>query len=231
MIYSRDNICEIHSIHKIEADSAEEAAARFKDSMGKAVSAAFSSNQFPEYIDVLEMDYLPEIWSDKLHFFSDDGHEYDASGKEIPLFDETSDEESPYQFIWGVKSWDDLTDGPACEYSMNDIDITFMDGQYVLSLEEIYEFQTEEDRIAYFEKLADIFKAWLISEKGYDPEILDNMSKASFLSEYYPTAVMSEVVTLRSSTLDDLYRKLNLFIVAYKAVAKACRYMKQNADN
>lgn len=29
------------------------------------------------------------------------------------------------KFVWGVKSWDDLTGQDVCMYTMNDIDITY----------------------------------------------------------------------------------------------------------
>ena len=44
------------------------------------------------------------------------------------------------KFIWGVKSWDDLTGKDACMYTMNDIDIAYdkKKNEYILGIETAY---------------------------------------------------------------------------------------------
>lgn len=53
------------------------------------------------------------------------------------------------QFIWGVKSWDDLTGCDANMYTMNDIEIDYdhNKNKYFLSIETAYLFKDKKSRV------------------------------------------------------------------------------------
>lgn len=78
------------------------------------------------------------------------------------------------KFIWGVKSYDDLSDSSPSLYTMNDIDITYDDctKKYGLSIETIYNFENKLDgQKKYLKNLLEAFECefvnvnnWLISE-------------------------------------------------------------------
>lgn len=75
------------------------------------------------------------------------------------------------EFIWGIKAADDLSDSPACLYSMNDIDLIYIKSSkmYELGIETIYYFDTVEDEKLYLEGLLDEFTKFMI-KNGYETE-------------------------------------------------------------
>ena len=76
------------------------------------------------------------------------------------------------EFIWGIKSYDDLSSGNASLYSMNDIDVTYdkKNKKYCLGIETIYDFDNErEGEINYISRLFDKLTEWMKSN-GYDTE-------------------------------------------------------------
>lgn len=91
-------------------------------------------------------------------------------------FDDCEDDFGSYEnddmkFIWGIKSLDDLSISDACLYSMNDIElIYFKDScKYALSIETIYQFEKEEDKIKYLKTCLDAFTKFM-NKNGYDTE-------------------------------------------------------------
>lgn len=68
-------------------------------------------------------------------------------------------ENDDIKFVWGVKSWDDLTGQDACFYTMNDIDITYnkKKKEYMLGIETAYCFKNYADECKY---LQDCLKAF-----------------------------------------------------------------------
>ena len=87
------------------------------------------------------------------------------------------DYSDPYEneimkFIWGVKSWNDLTDSDACLYTMNDIDLLYLKDQkkYLFSIETIFNFTKEEYKLNYLKKCLDAFTKFMV-ENGYDIEV------------------------------------------------------------
>lgn len=91
------------------------------------------------------------------------------------------------EFIWGVKSYDDLTGGEPSIYSMNDIDViyTIEEKKYLISVETIYSWNEDwlgEKEKAYYKRLLSLFTEWMIS-KGYDTN--KEISMANILSYGY----------------------------------------------
>ena len=222
MVYSRDNVCEIHSVHQVEADNPVDAALKFKEEMCRACDEAYNSNIFPGYINIHEQDYLPEIWTEGLNFYDEDGVMYDSSGHNVPDKNEDELDENGEQkpvFIWGVKAYDDLSQAEVCEFTMNDIDVMYDGKNYILNIEEIYTFDREMDKLAYLSSLADAFKNFLLS-KDYTEAELDDLDSCSAFRHFYPSAVMEDIVTWKSPVLSDLYKKFRLFITSFEAVVK-----------
>lgn len=84
---------------------------------------------------------------------------------------------NPYEtkevkFIWGIKSWDDLTDSDANLYTMNDIDLIYFkdENKYGLSIETIFEFDKEEYKLNYLNRCLDSFTEFMV-RNGYDTEV------------------------------------------------------------
>lgn len=87
------------------------------------------------------------------------------------------DYSDPYEneimkFIWGVKSWDDLTCSDACLYTMNDIDLLYLKDQkkYLFSIETIFEFDKEEYKLNYLKRCLEAFEKFMV-ENGYNTEV------------------------------------------------------------
>lgn len=80
-------------------------------------------------------------------------------------------EDKYMKFIWGIKSYDDLSGSDACLHTMNDIDLIYFkeDDRYLLSLETIYHFEKEEHKIEYLKVCLDKFTEFM-KENGYNTE-------------------------------------------------------------
>lgn len=229
MLFRRDNNGTIHTTHVVEADTPEEAAKIFRQEMEAAFSQSYNDENYleknPNFQDVT---FLPELWDEKLHFYSEEYDEYDSSGKLIPFeITEEDIEDAERGFVWGLKSYDDLSKSEANNFTMNDIDITYHDNNYYLSIEEIYLFDSEEDRIFYLNSLQQKLKDYVLS-KGYSEKEITDLYECSSFSHYYPTAVMQDMVEMKATTLIDLYYKFTLFVVAYTAVMCACNRIPNN---
>ena len=68
------------------------------------------------------------------------------------------------EFIWGIKSYDDVSDSVCNLYTMNDIDIIYdkRNKKYYLGIETIYYFENGiEGERQYIKKLFDKFTEWM----------------------------------------------------------------------
>jgi hypothetical protein len=77
--------------------------------------------------------------------------------------------ENRLEFIWGIKSNDDLTTcSDATLDTLNDIDICYdaKNKEYILSIETIYVFPSREEKKKYYVSLLDGMEKWLGSH-GY----------------------------------------------------------------
>lgn len=76
------------------------------------------------------------------------------------------------KFIWGIKSWDDLTDVDACLHTMNDIELIYLkdEKKYILGIETIFEFEKEEDKFSYLESCLEAFTKFMV-ENGYNTDV------------------------------------------------------------
>lgn len=88
--------------------------------------------------------------------------------KQLFSKDQRNEYEDTYEFIWGIKSIDDLTDCEANYDTINDIDILYdkESKTYSLGIETIYEFGNEKEK-KYITKLFNELTKWM-SSKGYN---------------------------------------------------------------
>lgn len=113
----------------------------------------------------------------------------------------------PLKFIWGVKSYDDLTAYEANFYSMNDIDITYNRDthKYLLGLETIYEFHSIDEKIKYLDNLLKEFEKYIKESNQFDYEF-----DPYFLYFYN----FGELFI--ADTLTELYYKFKIFVEGFK---------------
>lgn len=105
------------------------------------------------------------------------------------------------KFIWGVKSWDDLTGADACLYTMNDIDIVYdkENNNYMLGIETAYLFKTHADECEY---LRDCLKAFT---KYMDD---NGLSK----NEPYRLWMSNPCTSMKAETIEKLYTNFKIFV-------------------
>ena len=112
------------------------------------------------------------------------------------------------KFIWGIKSWDDLTSKDANLYSMNDLDIVYdrEKKEYMLGIETIYTFDDKEDEIKYLEGLLDKFTEY-VRENKY----ITNQDKMclTYIESSEPW---------RAKTISELYIRFKIFVNGFKSV-------------
>lgn len=111
------------------------------------------------------------------------------------------------EFIWGIKSWDDITASEANAYTMNDIDI-FYDKKrkiYMLGVETAYVFDDKKAECDYLGSLLARFRDFM-EEKGYDTDESYNLWFAN------PCTVMT------AESIPELYTNFRIFVEGYKAL-------------
>ena len=101
------------------------------------------------------------------------------------------------KFIWGVKSWDDLTGQDACMYTMNDIDITYdkKKKEYMLGIETAYMFKSHAAECDY---LQDCLKY-----------MDDNGLKKN---EPYRLFMSNPCTSMTADTIEELYTNFKIFV-------------------
>ena len=99
------------------------------------------------------------------------------------------------KFVWGIKSYDDLSGRPADLYTINDFEIDYLTDtkKYIYSVETVYAFSDSEHEITYLKGIFEEFTKWM-RKKGlqtdYHPSVNDvfgNVNNEGFddLEELY----------------------------------------------
>ena len=105
------------------------------------------------------------------------------------------------KFIWGVKSWDDLTGKDACMWTINDIDITYdkKKKEYMLGIETAYMFKTHSSECKY---LQDCLKAFT---KYMDDNGLNK-------NEPFGLSMGNPCTSMVVNTIEELYTNFKIFV-------------------
>lgn len=113
------------------------------------------------------------------------------------------------KFIWGVKSWDDISSDEANLYTMNDLDIVFdrKRKEYILGIETIYSFaEGNKGEVVYLENLLDKF-----TEFAKENNCLPKDGELCLCS-------VESVQPWRAATISELYIRFKVFVNGYKSV-------------
>ena len=121
--------------------------------------------------DIGECNSLSNIWYGKLtkyfpfniiQYFIDK-HEEKIVEEYYNDYNEDFTENSSMKFIWGLKSYDDLSSCDANLETMNDIDLIYLkdEKKYILNVETAYMFSSKEAEKEYFKILLDKFTKWM----------------------------------------------------------------------
>ena len=110
------------------------------------------------------MDFINENWGNE-NF--DESHVYDDYDENFEPY-----EDENMKFIWGIKSYDDLSDSDANLYTMNDIDLIYLKNEhkYIFGLETIFQFEKEEYKLDYLKRCLDAFTKFM-KDNGYNMKV------------------------------------------------------------
>ena len=110
-------------------------------------------------------------------------------------------ETDDYKFIWGVKSWDDLSGADACMFTMNDIDITYDKKKkvYRLSIETAYMFNNYKDECEYLKDCLNAFAKYM-DDNGLNK------------NEPYRLFMSNPCTSMITETIEELYTNFKIFV-------------------
>lgn len=113
-------------------------------------------------------------------------------------------EDESMKFIWGIKSWDDLSSASACLYTMNDIDIVYDKKRevYMLGVETAYLFESYADECEYLRKCLDAFTKYMD-----DNRLEKNRPYILFMS--------NPCTSMEAETIEELYTNFKIFVDGY----------------
>ena len=108
------------------------------------------------------------------------------------------------KFIWGIKSYDDLSCADACLYTMNDIDIIYdkKKKEYILGIETAYLFKTYNDECKY---LSNCLKAFT---KYMDDNGLNK-------NEPFRLFMNNPCTNMVANSIEELYTNFKIFVNGY----------------
>ena len=105
------------------------------------------------------------------------------------------------KFIWGIKSWDDLTGEEACLYTMNDIDIIYdkKEKMYMLGIETAYLFKNYNSECKYLKECLKVFTRYM-DDNGLNK------------NEPYMLFMHSPCTSTQAETIEELYTNFKIFV-------------------
>lgn len=166
-----------------------------------------------------ECNSLSNIWHGGLnkHFpfniiqYFIDKHEEKIAEEYYDDYNEDFTENSSMKFIWGLKSYDDLSNYDANLETMNDIDLIYLkdEKKYILSVETIYMFSSKDSEKEYFHTLLDKFTEWM-QDKGYN--INSSLNSYGDVYEIFTSGIN---INTEFNTIEDAYRTFKLLVNGY----------------
>lgn len=110
-------------------------------------------------------------------------------------------EDDDFKFIWGVKSWDDLSGSEANLYTMNDIDITYnkKKRKYMLGIETSYTFENHTRECEYLKNCLDAFTKYMDNNR---------LKK----NEPYKLFMSDSCTSIVAKSIKELYVNFKIFV-------------------
>lgn len=139
--------------------------------------------------------FIVELWLDN-------GKKKDnCKEDDYDLEDNFGLEDEDYEFIWGVKSWDDLSGADACMYTMNDIDIMYDKKRevYMLGVETAYMFDSYTSECSYLKDCLNAFTKYMD-----DNNLNKNVRYMLFMS--------NPCTSMEAESIEELYTNFKIFV-------------------
>lgn len=119
-------------------------------------------------------------------------------------------ETTKLKFIWGLKSWVDITPSANANlYSMNDIDLIYLkdEQKYILGLETFISFDNGYDgEKKYLKELLRRFTDWMIK---------NNYTTDKHLGLYEVFSCRCDIYDNHFDSIEDVYATFKLFVEGY----------------
>ena len=113
----------------------------------------------------------------------------------------------PMKFIWGLRSWDDLSSAKSVNfYTMNDIDIYYDRERklYCLDFETAYHFDSNEEKCRYLNGLLDRLTEYMLTNQiSTEPKYLFDFSNLNMKFE--------------ADTIEELYTRFKIVVDGFVA--------------
>jgi len=119
-------------------------------------------------------------------------------------------EDDDFKFIWGIKSWDDLSGRDCNMQTMNDIDITYVKEtkEYMLGIETAYMFESKSDECKYLRDCLNAFTKYMD----------DNNFRTN---EPYMLFMSNPCTSMSAKTIEELYTYFKIFVEGFCAINKS----------
>lgn len=172
-----------------------------KDEYGYPIGKCHSLSNF--YYGTL-INYFPFQQIDDIRTIINAKKEERYLDKMDKKYGDCSLETDEYKFIWGIKSWDDLSGADACMYTMNDIELGYdkHEKKYYLSIETAYIFKNYKAECKYLQACLNAFTKYM------DSNNLDTNKK--------PILFMSNLgAEMCASTIEELYANFKILVNGY----------------
>ena len=117
------------------------------------------------------------------------------------LEDDYDLKDEDYNFIWGIKSWNDLSGADACLYTMNDIDIVYDKKRevYMLGVETAYMFDNYASECEYLKDCLNAFAKYMDENK---------LNK----NEHYILFMSNPCTSMEAKSIEELYTNFKIFV-------------------
>ena len=111
------------------------------------------------------------------------------------------------EYVWGIKSWDDLSGSESNIHTMNDIEILYhhKEKEYSLDIETAFVFTSLEAEKEYLNQLLDAFRYWMLEN-----DKSTNEKPRLFMS--------SPSITMKAETLPQLYYQFKIYVNGYNSL-------------
>lgn len=116
-------------------------------------------------------------------------------------YGDSSFENDSIKYIWGVKSFDDLSGADCCLDTMNDIDIIYdkKNKKYMLGIETAYTFENYDSECVYLKKCLDAFTKYMDN---------NNLNK----NEKFYLFFSKPETSTRANSIEELYTNFKIFV-------------------
>lgn len=113
------------------------------------------------------------------------------------------------KFIWGIKSYDDMSSSDANMWTMNDIDICYDrdTNEYMLGIETVYIFKDTFAECEYYDRLLKSFNKYM-QDNGLDTE------------QNYCTFLSNLDLSLKANSIEELYTRFKIIVTGLCAVCE-----------